>query len=73
MIIPWTQARSALANAVKGGESPERVAELRTAYRAARAAQLLHELLSVRPPLTHEQRRELASVVLDGGADVTAA
>jgi hypothetical protein len=72
VIIPWTQARSALANAVKDGESPERVAELRTAYRAARTAQLLRELLSVRPPLSDEQRRELADVVLGGGADVAA-
>ena len=73
MILSWTQTRSELANAIKDGASPERVAELRRDYRVARARQHLTELVAS-PPLTAEQRSELASVVLEGGgADAAAA
>lgn len=72
VIIPWTLARSRLARAVQDGASPERVAELRRAYHASRAADYLQRLLACDPPPTPDQRRELADILVGGDADVAA-
>lgn len=66
ILSPWTRARSALANAVKDGDPPERIAELRRDFRAARVLQALRDLEAIDPPLTHEQRAELAAVAMGG-------
>jgi hypothetical protein len=71
---PWRHARSRLALAVQAGEPTERITELRREYRAARAAQYLHDLLSSDFPPTGAQRAELASLLVGGGeADAAAA
>ena len=67
-LITWTSARSALALAAKYREPDERIAELRTALAAARAYQVVADLMAVTPPPTAEQRRELIAV-LSGGSD----
>lgn len=69
----WRKARSELANAVQAGQSPEIIAELRRAYRAARAAQDLRDLLASDLPPTPEQRLELAAVLAGSEADAAAA
>lgn len=71
-MVPWPKARSLLANAVQSGASPERIEALRRDYRAARAAHYLRDLVSAEPPLTTEQRAELARV-LAGGDGIAAA
>lgn len=65
-MITWTHARSALALAAKHREPDERIAELRTALRAAKAYEVVSDLMAVSPPPTDEQRRELIAV-LSGG------
>jgi hypothetical protein len=68
----WTKALSVYANAVKDGESPERIAELQRDFQVAREAQRLRDLARLQPPLTPDQRCALATLVLNGG-DVHAA
>ena len=70
---PWRHARSRLANAVQAGEPQERITELRRAYKAARAAQDLRDLLQSDHAPTLEQRRELAELLVGGEADAAAA
>lgn len=70
MSLPhWTRARGKLARSVRDGDPPEQVKEWRRAYRAARAAQSLRDLLSGDLPPTPEMRRELAALLLEGVAD----
>ncbi len=69
MIISWTLARSRLARAVQDGASPERIAELRRAYRAAKAADYLQQLLASESAPTHDERRALAALLMAGDRD----
>jgi hypothetical protein len=65
-------AKSRLACAVQRGESPERVAELRRLYYAAKAHVFLAGLISA-DRLLPEHRAELADLLVRGGdADVAA-
>lgn len=64
-------AKSRLARAVQRGDSPERVAELRQDYYAARCRDYLASLISA-DRLRAEQRRALADVLMGGDRDVAA-
>jgi hypothetical protein len=68
-MLSWTTCRSLLANAVKDGEPPERVAALRRDFKAARAHAYLRDLITADPPPTAAQRRELAAVLVGGDDD----
>jgi hypothetical protein len=70
MIRP-SLAKSRLARAVQSGAPSERVAELRSAYYHARAHEYLSGLIA-QHRLTAQQRRELAGLLQDGGADAAA-
>ena len=52
---------------------PERIAELQRKRAAERIRESIAKITSAAPPLTADQRRELAELLLDeGGADVAA-
>lgn len=59
----WTHARSALAIAIRCGESPEKVARLRREYDAARAEHYLRQLVQRDPPLDDSQLVRLAAIL----------
>jgi hypothetical protein len=64
-----TVIRARLARAARFGAPPETLESLRRDYRASRAAERLREWLASEPAPTAEQRRELAALLADGGAD----
>jgi hypothetical protein len=64
-------AKSRLACAVQRGDSPERVAELRRIYYAAKARDFLTGLISA-DRLLPEHRAELASLLTGRDAEVAA-
>jgi hypothetical protein len=69
--ISPTLAKSRLACAVRGGDPPERVAELRRLYYAAKARVFLSDLISA-DRLLPEHRAELAHLLVSGGDHVAA-
>jgi len=73
MLPKWSLARARLARAVRDGASPEQVDELRRTYLAARTAQHIRDAHGGALPPTPEQRLELASLLVGGDADATAA
>ena len=64
-------AKSRLARAVQRGDSPERVAELRATYYAARARDYLSGLIAD-GRLMPEHRAELAGLLAGDGDNVAA-
>ncbi len=73
MSRPWTLVRSQYALAQRRGDPPERLRELRAELRAARAEHYLRSVLAEDPPITAQQRRELAALLLeDGGVNEAA-
>ena len=68
---PWTLVRSQYARAIQRGDSPEQVRALRAELRASRTEHYLRGVLAEDPPMTREQRRELAALLV--GGDVNAA
>ena len=68
MSRPWTLVRSQYARAIQRGDPPERIRELR----AARTEHYLRGILAEDPPMTREQRRELAALLAGGDADAAA-
>lgn len=60
---PWTKVRSDLANAIKRGDDEQTQADLRRDLRAARLQQSIREAVDAWPPLTVEQRAELAALL----------
>ena len=71
MSRPWTLVRSQYARAIQRGDPPERIRELRAELRAARTEHYLRGILAEDPPMTREQRCELAALLV--GGDVNAA
>lgn len=69
----WTAVRSRLARAKQAGEPPEVVESLRREYYAARAHTYVRDWIAGDPAPTLEQRREVASLLVGGEADGTAA
>lgn len=63
-------AKSRLARAVQRGDSPDRVAELRATYYAARARDYLAGLIAD-GRLLPEHRADLAGLLARGGDDAT--
>jgi hypothetical protein len=62
------QARSALGNAIKDNHPPEAVAAARAALKAANLEQGIRAAVSTWPPLTPEQKAELAVLLLTPAA-----
>lgn len=59
-------ARAAVARAHIGNQDPEYVAEVTRNYRAAKLAAHIKQVVDAMPPLTTEQRADLARM-LSGG------
>jgi hypothetical protein len=64
-----TVIRARIAHAKRFGAPPERITELQRDYYASRARDYLREYLASDPAPTPEQRRELAELLVGGGAD----
>jgi hypothetical protein len=68
-----TVIRAKIARAVRAGEAPEVITELRRSYYAARTYAGIREWLSSDPAPTPEQRREVAALLAGGEANGTPA
>lgn len=68
-LADWKRLRGLLARAVLDGAPSDRIDELRRAFRAARAAQNLRDLLAGDLPPTAAMRAELAAILTGGDAD----
>lgn len=55
--------RSDLANAIKRGDDPATVADLRIRLREANLEKAIREAVDAAPPLTAEQRAKLAAIL----------
>ena len=64
---PWTKVRSDLAHAGKAGADEKTLEALRAELRASRLAAAITKAVDEFPPLTSEQRSDLARL-LTGGA-----
>jgi hypothetical protein len=62
-----TSIRARLARAIRVGESPEIITELRRDYYASRAHDYVRDWLASDPAPTPAQRRELAELLVRGG------
>lgn len=64
----WKKTRAELGNAIKHGRPAVEVVELRRTLKEQRLADRIREVVDSAPPLTDEQRRRLAELlVTDGG------
>jgi len=62
-MVTRTQARARLAATIQAGAPAPVVEELRRDLRAAVAANHIRELVALDPPLTADQRDELAAIL----------
>ena len=67
-LSPAELARNRYACRISNGCSPESIAEAGAALTAARAERYIRELVASAPPLSDEQRKKLAALLL-GSAD----
>jgi hypothetical protein len=74
MIMPWAKARNTLGGVVRRHPDAD-VSHLRRQLRAARLAELIRRTLAQAPPLTSEERCELAAMLLlaDSASETQAA
>lgn len=68
-----TVVRARLARAKRSGEPPQVIERLQREYYASRAHVYIREWITGDPAPTSEQRREVAALLVGGGADGTAA
>lgn len=60
------QAVSQLGNAIRRGESDEAITEARRTLVAAKLEARIREAVAAAPPLTDQQRRDLAALLYPG-------